>query len=122
MEYHDTFSMETGMELREVHDGYARVVLTIEERHLNSQNIAHGGALMTMADLTMGAAAYSKGEAVVTLDLQYRFFHAVHLGDHVVAEGYVDKDGKNIKVTHADLTVEGKVVGYASGQFYRSSL
>ena len=117
----DAFSVEAGMELVEVHDGYSRVELTIEAKHLNTQNIAHGGALMTMADLAMGSAAFSCGAPVVTMDMQYRFFRPVQPGDFVVAEGHVDKNGRNIKVTHADITVNGERVGYASGQFYRAS-
>lgn len=112
------FSEYIGMELVEQKDGHARVRLIMKEEHMNGVHITHGGVLMSMADLAMGAAAHSLGPAVVTMDLQYRFFQPVNVGECVIADGHVVRAGRKVAVTSGALHVGDRLVGHASGQFY----
>lgn len=112
------FSQSIGLELLEQADGHARVRLTLKEEHMNSSLIAHGGVLMSMADLAMGAAAHSLGPSVVTMDLQYRFFKPAMVGECVIADGMVVRFGRHIAVTEGTLHVGDRLIGHATGQFY----
>ena len=113
------FGQYIGMHLRKQENGEAEVELTVEKHHLNSQNIVHGGVLLSMMDLAMGAAASSFGGSVVTMDVQYRFFRPAHLGDSIVAQGHVLKNGKTIAVTKGTVYSDDTVLGEASGQFFK---
>ena len=53
----DRFAMEAGIKLTEVRPGYAKAELKVNEHHLNAGNVVQGGALFTLADLAIAAAA-----------------------------------------------------------------
>ncbi len=114
----EAFSHLLGMHLTKQQEGEAVVELDVDQSHLNSQNMCHGGVLMSMADLAMGAAASSFGGNVVTMDLQYRFFQPARLGEHVKAEGVVIRNGSKVIVTEGRLTIGDRLIGLTSGQFY----
>ena len=57
----DRFAAATGVELTEVGEGFAKAVMTVEERHLNGANVCQGGAIYTLADLAFAAAVNSHG-------------------------------------------------------------
>lgn len=113
------FGQYIGMHLRKQESGEAEVELKVEKHHLNSQNIVHGGVLLSMMDLAMGAAVSSLGGSVVTMDVQYRFFRPARLGEIIVARGQVLKNGKTIAVTKGMLYLDDTVLGEASGQFFK---
>ena len=113
------FGKYIGMELQKQEDGEAEVVLKVLPHHLNSQNIVHGGVFLAMMDLAMGAAASSYGTSVVTMDLQYRFFRPAKVGETVVAQGKVLKNGRTIVVTEGKMLCGDECIGAASGQFFK---
>ena len=53
------FVEELGLELHRFGDGQAEVQVDLEQAHLNSWEVAHGGVLMTMLDVSMAHAARS---------------------------------------------------------------
>ena len=113
------FGKYIGMELQKQEDGEAEVALKVLPHHLNSQNIVHGGVFLAMMDLAMGAAASSYGTSVVTMDLQYRFFRPANVGETVVAQGKVLKNGRTIVVTEGKMLCGDECIGAASGQFFK---
>lgn len=82
-------------------DGVARA-FRVEEHHTNGMQNAHGGMLMTFADMAWGSAV-EKGEDTwwVTVRLLCDFLSGAKLGDWVEGSGKV--------VSHVDgiFTVEG---------------
>jgi uncharacterized protein (TIGR00369 family) len=48
------FNKMLGFRLAEWRDGFARMELDIDERHLNRSGILHGGVLSTLLDATLG--------------------------------------------------------------------
>lgn len=112
------FGQHIAMNLVKQENGEAEVELTVEDYHLNSQKIAHGGVLLAMMDLAMGAAASSLAGSVVTMDLHYRFFRPARRGERLCAKGNVLKKGEAILVTKGTMYSEGQVLGEASGQFF----
>ena len=77
----DRFSMDTvGIELLEITPGYAKAWLLIREKHLNGLGTVQGGAIFTLADLTLAAAANSYGRAAVLINANISYFKAVATG------------------------------------------
>ena len=69
----DRFAVSSGIRLTEVKPGYAKAELTIAENHLNAGNVAQGGALFTLADLAMAAAANANGRLAFSIQSDIRF-------------------------------------------------
>ncbi len=77
----DRFCMETvGIELLAIELGYAKARLTIGSKHLNGLGIVQGGAIFTLADLALAAAANSRGTATVAVNANIAFLKAVSGG------------------------------------------
>ena len=77
---HIPFVEELGLELWAFGDGKAELRVNLEQAHLNSWEVAHGGVLMTMLDVAMAHAARSKSShspidapGVVTLEMKTSF-------------------------------------------------
>ena len=69
-----------GFELHHFDGGRAELRVDLDEAHLNSWEVAHGGVLMTMLDVTMAHAARSIhagepdfGPGVVTIEMKTSF-------------------------------------------------
>jgi len=55
----DRFAEHLGIELLEVSKGQAKAKMEIKDHHLNGVNIAHGGAIFSLADLAFAVASNS---------------------------------------------------------------
>lgn len=77
----DHFCKNTvGIELLDLKPGWAKARLEIFERHLNGLGTVQGGAIFTLADLTLAAAANSHGTAAVLINASISYFIAVSDG------------------------------------------
>ena len=57
----DLFAENTGVVLLEIRKGYSKAKLEIKPEHLNAGARTQGGAIFTLADLALAAAANSHG-------------------------------------------------------------
>jgi uncharacterized protein (TIGR00369 family) len=64
-----------GFELVFFDEGQSELRYTPEPEHMNSFNVTHGGAVMTLLDVTLATAARSvdKGMGVVTIEMKTSF-------------------------------------------------
>ena len=74
------FVEELGLELWAFGEGKAELRVDLDECHLNSWEVAHGGVMMTMLDVAMAHAARSKSShspmdapGLVTLEMKTSF-------------------------------------------------
>lgn len=81
----DRFANELGMELISSTPGYAKTSLKIEERHLNAANVAHGGAIFSLADLAFAIASNSRGRVALSIQASISYIKAVK-GGRIFAE------------------------------------
>src|SRR5262249_22897986 len=94
--------------------------LRIAERHCNRRGFAHGGLLVTLADLVLG---YSLGHGtdqrigLVTTSLTTDFVGVVRVGDWVEARADFQRTGSNVAFANCYLTVGERRVARASGVF-----
>ena len=83
----------TGIEILEARPGYAKVSLSIDERHMNAANRVMGAVYYTMADFAFAVANnYDMEEAVtVTLSSQISFLSAAKATDYSPRPGFSRK-------------------------------
>lgn len=65
-----------GVQLVTAKDGKSEILLPLDERHMNTWSIAHGGVTMTLADVALAMAARSltdDGVGVVTVEMKVNF-------------------------------------------------
>jgi uncharacterized protein (TIGR00369 family) len=112
------FVEHLGFELLHFADGQARIAFTPLAEHLNSFNVTHGGASMTLLDVVMAHAARSVEPVMgcVTIEMKTSFMRA--------AQGPLLARGKLLHRTATMAFTEGfvydaagKLCAHASGTF-----
>jgi acyl-coenzyme A thioesterase 13 len=97
--------------------------LRIAEKHANARGIAHGGLLVTLADIALGygtAFARDPPEGLITANLTADFAGAAKIGDWVEAHVDVHKLGSRLAFANAFLLVDGERIVRASAVFTRT--
>ena len=100
--------------------GERRVIaMRVEEKHLNTRGIAHGGMLVTLADTALGVvlSLQQPPRPMVTVNLSVDFMSAARLGDWVEADVEIQRSGRQLAFASCRLAVEGRHVLRASGVF-----
>lgn len=96
------------------------IALRIEQKHLNTRGVAHGGMLVTLADSALGiviASMRTPPQPMVTINLTTDFADAAREGDWVEARVDVQKLGRRLAFANCHLWVGGKRILRASGIF-----
>jgi len=94
--------------------------LRIEERHLNTRGVAHGGMLVTLADSALGiviAMLRTPPHPMVTVNLTADFADVAREGDWVEARVDLQKMGKRLAFATCHLWVGDRRILRASGVF-----
>ncbi len=84
------FINDLGVEYVSAGDGKACVALTLDERHLNSWKVAHGGVIMTLLDVVMAVAGRSldpQAGGGVTVEMKTSFLQPGKAGSRLTATG-----------------------------------
>lgn len=82
----DRFADHVGIELLEVSEGRAKAKMKIKEHHLNGVNIAHGGAIFSLADLVFAVASNSHGTVALSINVSISYLKASVTGQILTAE------------------------------------
>jgi acyl-coenzyme A thioesterase 13 len=100
--------------------GERLIGMRVEEKHLNTRGIAHGGMLVTLADTALGVVLSQSEKPprpMVTVSLSVDFAAAARLGDWVEAHVDVQRSGRQLAFASCHLVVDGKRILRASGVF-----
>lgn len=97
------FALENGMRLTRVEPGRACGEMEAGKRHLNANGVVMGGALFTLGDLVLAAAANSHGTLAVSTDCDIRFLRPAPAG-RIRAEARELKKGRRLGVYTVDIT------------------
>lgn len=100
----DLFAEGTGVELLEVKEGYSKARLTITEKHLNAGHRTQGGAIFTLADLALAAAANSHGTLAFSLSSTITFLRSSGPSDTLYAEARERYTGRTTGYYQIDIT------------------
>jgi acyl-CoA thioesterase len=75
-----------GCTLVSVEPGRATVRLAVEERHLNSADVCHGGIVFALADSALGFASCSHGMQTLAQQASITWLRPAHRGDVLEAD------------------------------------
>ncbi|MFN0196194.1 MAG: PaaI family thioesterase [Planctomycetaceae bacterium] len=91
-------------------NGQAEFEITVDDPHLRSLGILHGGVVATLLDTAMGVSANSVAPAdhhVVTIQLGVNFIRTAEKGDSLIATGEVLHKGRKTIVTRGEVRNAG---------------
>jgi acyl-CoA thioesterase len=104
-----------------VEKGSAVFEVTVDESHLRTMGIAHGGLVATMLDSCLGCACWTLAPPdnhVVTVQLNINYIRPAWLGETLTARAEVRHAGQMTAVSRGEIrTGEGALVAAASGTF-----
>lgn len=111
-----------GFTLEKFEGGESELHYAPAPEHLNSFAVTHGGAIMTMLDVVMAAAARSVDAAmgVVTIEMKTSFMRAakVATGDKLVGKGLLQHRTRSMAFTEGRIyDSEGQLCAMATGTF-----
>lgn len=116
----DHFAGKVGVELMEVKEGYSKARLVITEEHLNAGHRTQGGALFTLADLALAAAANSHGALALSLSSSITFLRGSGPGDTLYAEARERYVGRSTGYYQIDVTNQkGELIATFESSVFR---
>ena len=112
------FVTHLGFELLGFEDGQSEIGYEPRPEHLNSFNVTHGGACMTLLDVTMAAAARSVAQemGVVTIEMKTSFMQPAR--GRLTGKGRLMHRTATMAFTEATIyDSEGRACAHATGTF-----
>ena len=114
-----TLPKELGVEVKEIREGFCRVEMPLEDKHMNLFGGVHGGSLFTLADTAAGTASRTYGKSAVTLSATFNFLSAAPEGTkRLAAEATVIKQGRTVIVMDTLVFAGEKLIAKGSFSFY----
>ncbi|MDR0940418.1 MAG: PaaI family thioesterase [Mediterranea sp.] len=116
----DLFAVQSGIVLLESGEGYSKAKLDIEPRHLNAAGRTQGGAIFTLADLALAAAANSHGTLAFSLSSTISYLRASGVGDTLYAEVRERYVGRSTGHYQVDITNQrGELIATFESNVFR---
>ena len=115
----DTFSQRIGVKLIELLSGFARTTLPVTDDTIDIYQMAHGGAIFSIADQACEAAGNSFGEPAVALQQNIHFLAAGKSGDFLEATAKVTHRSNQIGLIEFEVkNQEGLLLAIGQQVFY----
>jgi len=119
---HIPFVDHLGFTLERFENGNSELHFKPRAEHLNSFDITHGGAVMTLLDVVMATAARSvePDMGVVTIEMKTSFMRPARIseGEHLVAKGLLLLRTKTMIFTEGKVyDAAGQLCANATGTF-----
>ncbi|MBV8620585.1 MAG: PaaI family thioesterase [Curvibacter sp.] len=107
-----------GFDLTLFHDGASEIVYVPQPEHMNSFQVAHGGSIMTLLDVTMATAARSvtPDMGVVTIEMKTSFMRPGK--GRLLGKGRLMHRTRSMAFTEATVYNEaGEACAHSTGTF-----
>lgn len=101
----DRYATDNGAVIEGVGDGYARIVMELDDHHYNAVGGVMGGAIFTIADFAFAVASNWQDKTVVSQTAQITYLGRVK-GKRMIAEARQMKDGRSMCYYVVDVTDE----------------
>ncbi|RJG00902.1 PaaI family thioesterase [Noviherbaspirillum sedimenti] len=115
------FLDDLGVEFLGMGNGEAQIALTLQPRHMNSWQVAHGGLTMTLLDVAMAMAGRSDNpdiQASITVEMKTSFMQAGGTPGHrIVAKGKTLHRSTTMCFCEGEVWNGDKLVAKAMGTF-----
>lgn len=112
------FVEHLGFEMVYFDDGQSELRFAPEPEHMNSFNVTHGGALMTLLDVALATAARSvdKTLGVVTIEMKTSFTQPAR--GTLIAKGKLLHRSRSMAFTEGSVfDADGNLCAHATGTF-----
>jgi acyl-CoA thioesterase len=107
MDQPSNFGVYVGLTGYDVVGDRVIVNLPLEDKHLNQLGLAHGGAIATLADNSMGLACFvAANRPLVTVEFKLNFVRPAKTGT-LTATSHVYKLGEHLAFAECDVTDQG---------------
>lgn len=118
--YHENpYVQLLGIQVEKVEQGRVTLSMEAAEKLSNFYHIAHGGALMSLADTAMGATCLSVNKKVVTQSMNTHFIKAAAEGTRLWATGHILHNGRKTLVCETEIRdEEGAILCKATANFF----
>lgn len=114
-----TLPKELDMEIVEMNNGFCRVEMPLEDKHMNLFGGIHGGSLFSLADTAAGMASRTHGKNAVTLSATFNYLSAAPEGtERIAAEAHTVRKGRTIIVLDTHVYAGEKLLANGSFTFY----
>ncbi len=114
----DRYAACSGISLTDVGPGRATATLTVGDHHLNAADIAHGGAIFTLADFAAAVASNTRGRQALAVQVDMHFLKPVH-GGVLVAEAHEVSCGPRLASYDVEVRCAGELVATLRAMAYR---
>ena len=106
-----------GLLFRKISETEYEFKSTINENHLNSANITHGGYLAALIDAGAGTSAHraSNNSSCVTISLDLKFIGTSKAGDEIVGKTKILKKTNTLIFLFCELFCNSSVIASGSG-------
>ena len=111
-EQFDPFEASLGPYFQRMHDGVREFAFALDDRHINAQGVAHGGALLTFADAALGYAIWDATDRspCVTVSQQSNFLSSAVAGDLITCRPEVVRKAREVIFMRADFKTGDRIV------------
>jgi uncharacterized protein (TIGR00369 family) len=91
--------------------------IVLDARHINSGGVCHGGMLLSLADVAMGAATFDAGggHPCATIQMDGHFLAAAKEGQRLLAVATQLRKVRELSFMECDIWAGGRQVMRASG-------
>lgn len=98
-------------------EGRWAATLVLDTRHVNTGGVCHGGVLLSLADIAMGAATFEAGagHACATIQMDSHFLAAARAGQRLVAAATQLRKVRELSFMQCEVWAEDRRVLRASG-------
>lgn len=117
----DRYATETGAQIDEIGDHYAKVSMTVNEHHKNAMGGVMGGVYFTLADFAFAVASNWQDPGIVAVNADISFI-GVPSTERIYAEAHRVKEGRTISCYIVEVKDENdkivasvKALGYRKG-------
>ena len=115
----DNFAKFMGIKLLKLEKGYSKVSMSITNDMVNLHNVAHGGAIFTLADVAFAAAGNSHGRKAVALSMNINYRSPVKEGMILIAEASEESIGRKTALYRMIVkTEDGKLIASSQGTVF----
>ncbi|MFX1518378.1 MAG: PaaI family thioesterase [Promethearchaeota archaeon] len=116
----DPFSNFFNIQIDQLAEGYAKIFMRITKNHLNFYQVAHGGAIYSLADQAFALASNSHGVTAVAIQMNIHYHRPSKLGDILEAEARQVHFGKRVAVYQINVKnrESNKLIASCQGMVY----
>ena len=114
---HGFMNHNGGVLFRTISENEYQFKSMINENHLNSAGITHGGYLSALIDAGAGTAAHRAADNApcVTISLDIKFIGASKIGDEIIGHTKILKKTNTLIFLFCELKCNDKIITSASG-------